>query len=433
MRVYLEQIANQEIQARCCAMFSRSHKPLDEQLAKATAEQAEEFARKYVVGYGHNSINDCGAICAAIERVSMIAAKFVEDYPLFNGQESSTRYIPFDTGEFSEMVESPFPEGDDRTYIQRELMDFYRRAIPVQRAFIAKENSIDDLDSESAPVQRSVSAKSFDILRGFLPAGCRTQLAWVTTFRQAAERIEMMIRHPLAEVRQLGRQLADSCTAMYPGAFSGLEKDSYAAAADEYYTDDFWQAYHMPYLGGSPDIHVEVNGNFKNCGEWANRHQSKKLPMREALMNGRVVITAAIDYGSWRDIHRHRNCSQVFPLLEAVEFEPFYMDNLAPELQDEAVDLIEFQTRQICSERDYITQYAVPMGFKCMYVAEWSLPQLVYVLELRSKPTVHPTVRKLIKTIYDAVKNEPGFPKVSCDFSDYPYTRRINLQRGKES
>ena len=431
MRVYLNQIANQEVQARCCALFSRSHKPLDEQLKKATAEKSSEFARKYVVGYGHNSINDCGSICAAIERVSMIAAKFVEDYPLFNGQESSTRYIPFDVGEFDDVVESPFPEGDNRKLLQKDLMDFYRRAIPVQRAFIAKENGIEDLDSEPASVQRAVSAKSFDILRGFLPAGCRTQLAWVTTFRQAAMRIEMMLRHPLAEVREIGRHLTDECIKMYPGAFSGLEKDSHAATADEYYTDDFWQAYHMPYFASETDVHMD--GNFMNCSEWTNRHSSKNLPMREALMNGRVMITSAIDYGSWRDIHRHRNCSQVFPLLEAVDFEQFYIENLAPELQDDAVDLVEFQAPLACSDHEYATQYAVPMGFKCMYIAEWKLPQLVYVLELRSKPTVHPTVRKLIKVIYDKVKDEPGFPKVDCDFSGMPYDRKIDIKRGRET
>ena len=58
MRVYLQKFDNQEVQARCCALFSRSHKPLAEQAATATAEQAEAFAKTYVVGYGHNSIND---------------------------------------------------------------------------------------------------------------------------------------------------------------------------------------------------------------------------------------------------------------------------------------------------------------------------------------------------------------------------------------
>ena len=430
MRVYLQKFDNQEVQARCCALFSRSHKPLDEQAAKATTEQAEAFARTYVVGYGHNSINDCGSICAAVERISMIAAKFIEDYPLFNGQESSTRYIPFDIANFEDVVESPYAADDPRFQLQRDLMDFYCEAKPVQVAFIASENGIADIDSEPQDVQRSVRAKSFDILRGFLPAGCRTQVAWVTTFRQAVERIEMMLRHPLPEIKEIGRQLQESCLAMYPGAFCGLEKEGHIESADAWYGDEFWDEYHTAPIA-VPDTVIVPEHGF-GSSRYPDRPVSKRVPPRADLRSEEIEIVAKIDYGSWRDIHRHRNCAQVFPLLTAGEFEPFYLENLAPELKARAVKLVN-RTKETCSTVGYLDQYAIPMGFMVTYWAKWSISQAAYVLELRSKPSVHPTVRRLVKRIADVVLATKGCPEINCDWSGFPYTRKVDMQRGKET
>lgn len=429
MRVYLQNFDNPEIQARCCALFSRSHKPLDEQAQKATAEQAEKFAKQYVVTYGHRSINDCGSICAAIERVSMLAAKFVEDYPLFNGQESSTRYIPFDVAPIHEVLITPFSTNDPRAILQRDLMEFYRRAQPVQLAFIAAENEISDLVSAPNNIQRAVSSKSFDILRGFLPAGCKTQLAWVTTFRQATERIEMMLRNPLEEVREIGALLKAECLREYSGAFYGLEKSEHVESADSWYTKDFWDDYYMPMLHVSDSVVVPDKG-FRSAA-YADRPMSKRVPDTATLLSAGIEIVVRIDYGSWRDIHRHRNCVQKFALLTAQEFEPFYLENLAPELKESARELI-CRVKETCSTGEmHLDQYAIPMGFMVTYWAKWNISEAVYILELRSKPTVHPTVRKLVRRVADVILATTGCPKINCDWSEFPYTRAINLERGR--
>ena len=430
MRVYLQKFDNQEVQARCCALFSRSHKPLDEQAARATAEQAEQFARTYVVNYGHRSINDCGSVCAAVERVSMLAAKFIEDHPLFNGQESSTRYIPFDIAPIDEVLVTPFPAGDPRTALQRDLMAFYREAIPPQQEFIASENGIADLGAEPPDVRRAVSAKSFDILRGFLPAGCRTQLAWVVTFRQAVERIEMMLRHPLEEVREIGGRLRDACLREHPGAFYGLEKPEHVESADAWYGDDYWEEYHTPMMPVPDTVSVPPQGF--GSAEYAGRPASKRVPVRADLRSGEIEIVQRMDYGSWRDIQRHRNCTQAFPLLTAQEFEPFYLENLAPELKARAIELIR-RVKEVCPTGErYRDQYAIPMGFMVTYWAKWGVSQAAYALELRSKPTVHPTVRRMVRRVADAVQRTEGCPEINCDWSGFPYTREIDIRRGRE-
>lgn len=432
MKVYLSQILDQEIQARCCALFSRSHVPFSTQLENATKDKSSEFAKTYVHGYGHNSINDCGNVCFAIERVSMIAAKFIEDYPLFNGQESSTRYIPFDIGSFEDNVVSPFENDDPRKSAQIALMNFYKKAQLIQYNFIKEYNKdlIDNCDPKI--LDKAIKAKCFDILRGYLPAGAKTQLAWVTNFRQAIERIEMILRHPINEIRLIGDYLKRSLIEAYPGASYGLIKDNHITTADEYFNDSFWSLYHRP-MTNVPNY---FDLSFGGGSVWGkdlliNRHESKKLPQIFDIFNDDITINASIDYGSWRDIHRHRNCKQMMPILKAVEFEDFYFDNLAPELKIEASKIIHniCHINKIYDEDFYTNQYFIPMGFKVLYTAKWSMSQIAYVVELRSKPTVHHTVRRLIDKIIDGLGDSVKMKYCSAKNVD---PLKIDISRGKQ-
>jgi len=39
---------------------------------------------------------------------------------------------------------------------------------------------------------KAIAARAFDILRGFLPAGATTNIAWHTNLRQAADKIAIL-------------------------------------------------------------------------------------------------------------------------------------------------------------------------------------------------------------------------------------------------
>jgi thymidylate synthase ThyX len=47
----------------------------------------------FYVGYGHASIADCGSTTIFIEGISILADKAIQDWQLYSGQETSTRYI----------------------------------------------------------------------------------------------------------------------------------------------------------------------------------------------------------------------------------------------------------------------------------------------------------------------------------------------------
>ena len=59
-------------------------------------ERARAFAEKYVLGYGHSSVSEHGCVHLALEDVSIIASKLIEDARLASYTEKSTRYVAFD-------------------------------------------------------------------------------------------------------------------------------------------------------------------------------------------------------------------------------------------------------------------------------------------------------------------------------------------------
>jgi len=106
------------------ALYSRSPRSVREHLLKVKEVGAEKFMANYYVGYGHKSIGDCGATAIFVENVSMLVAKAVQDWPLYSGQEASTRYLDMTAQEVLNPLNSP--EGKA---IQDEWMRFYAHVL----------------------------------------------------------------------------------------------------------------------------------------------------------------------------------------------------------------------------------------------------------------------------------------------------------------
>jgi thymidylate synthase ThyX len=66
----------------------------------AAQEKSRQFHEKWVVGYGHASVAEHAAVHLAIENVSSIATKIIEDTRLASYTEISTHYVPVDGEKF---------------------------------------------------------------------------------------------------------------------------------------------------------------------------------------------------------------------------------------------------------------------------------------------------------------------------------------------
>lgn len=380
---------NAEALAMIQALHSRSVGGVDQHL-KALAEKGpEKFMSLYYVGYGHKSIGDCGFAVVFIEGVSMLAAKAIQDSPLYNGQEASTRYIDFGTQPFVNILENEAGQA-----IQESWRSFYLTAVNEMKAALPARYPIADGENENV-YQKAIAARAFDICRGFLPAGAATNLAWTGTLRQFADRIALLRHHPLPEVREVGHRLEDAMIAAYPNSFN-REKKRYpeteafvTAAATQYY-------YHDP---ESPELALVYDG-VDHVGLQYYRDLIATRPAKTELPKwlgayGAAAFAFTLDFGSFRDLQRHRAVIQRMPLLTAeLGFHEWYLGELTPSLRRKAQALIEALASKATSLTSDVAlrQYYLPMGFKISNRLSGDLPALAYLVELRATSLVHPTL-----------------------------------------
>ena len=192
------------------ALHSRSVGGLESHLKILSEKGPDNFMKNFYVGYGHKSIGDCGTASIFIEGVSMLVAKAIQDWPLYSGQESSTRYIDFQTQPFKNPMETK--EGEE---ILESYRKFYIESLEPVKEYLKTQFPIGEGEKEIIYL-KAIAARAFDILRGFLPAGSTTNLAWHTNLRQAADKIMLLRHHPLLEVRNTGEAIENVVAKVQP-------------------------------------------------------------------------------------------------------------------------------------------------------------------------------------------------------------------------
>lgn len=418
------------------ALYSRSAESVDVHLEKVRKTGSAKFMEKYVIGYGHKSIADCGSTTIFIENVSMLAAKAIQDWPLYSGQETSTRYLDMSKRDLVD----PVGTTESRTILAR-WMDFYvskREAVAneVRRRFPHQLG-----EGESA-YEQAVNARAFDILRGFLPAACTTQLSWHTNLRQADDHLRGMSRHPLAEVRDRAADILADFSRRYRTSFGDAATLSGIGSRQETTLERqarfAWEAMvdeRMTYAFDSQP--QSLFRSWIDLGTDEDRHEMIATRPRGCVLPhalgrlGQLQFCGLLDFGSFRDIQRHRNGVCKMPLLTAhFGFEPWYLEQLDRETCNEAVELIQEQRAAIRSleTTPEIAQYYHAMGFRVQVDLTYTLPAAVYVMELRSGKTVHPTLRSFIHTMICEFRKAHPSVALHVDMSADSWTVRRGTQ-----
>lgn len=329
----------------------------------------------------------------------MLAAKAIQDSPLYSGQEASTRYIDFAKQTFIDPAkkagESEPSNKNNSTEILESWRAFYLRGLDILQEDLKGRFPRGESEDEKI-YTKAIKARAFDIMRGFLPSGASTNLAWHTNFRQAADHLMKLRHHPLAEVREVADTVEAALKKTYPSSFGHPRFDT---------TENFnkkWMEEIYYYTAQSPadfsmsrnDINNEALKKFaKNLAE---RQAKTEIP-REVAECGTVQFEFLLDFGSFRDIHRHRAVNQRMPLVTMNHgFEEWYLSELPTAFREEASAFIAEQKEKIeklgVSKED--AQYYIPMGFKLPNKITGSLNALVYLAELRATRFVHTTLRK---------------------------------------
>jgi thymidylate synthase ThyX len=416
--VFIVDSLHPEATAMAQALYSRSPKSVVEHLQKIHEVGYEKFMDTFYVGYGHKSIGDCGSTTMFIENISMLAAKAIQDWQLYKGQEASTRYLdmasqkvlnPIEKMQVSEGfsqkdLEDQIELGKD---IQDTWMNFYREVLDTLIPYF-KEKYPKKEDEKEVVYEKAIKAKAFDISRGFLPAGATTYASWHTDLRQAHDHLKHLEHHTLLEIRELGSAIREALKTRYSSSFSHKSYDEQEAYYDLASSIDFYDRETNALSDGfftSHNINLDGLSKYKNLLE--NRPVKTELPVKLAKY-GSIRFSFPLDFGSFRDIQRHRNGICEMPLLSTKHgFFPWYLEQLTPELCQKAESVIKSQIEKIDRLKceDSVKQYYIAMGFTIACEVTYSVPQTIYVSELRSSQTVHPTLRVIAQQMANYLKS----------------------------
>lgn len=448
------QAAGPETMAMCMAAYSRTHMSIMERMPELfeiqSAEETEKAERLhkalqlFYIQYGHNSIGDCGNLAIFFEGVSILTAKALEDSALFRGQETSTRYIDFSTGKIDFATDGR-PYEDQIQPLAKRWVDLYSRWSAPILAGIEKETSAGFVNDEQRDRTwaNACKAKCFDITRAFLPAAARTNVAWSGTIREVRDHLFWMAEHPVTDVRELAVAVYANLVELYPSSFAKdaldsnrkrrFSKESYYAIDNDGYVPGFESKVDfvdIAYHSGEAFVGLLAECELRSRGQLFSR----KLDAAAS-----VESNIQLDFGSFRDIQRHR--SLIIPNPSLVPSMLLQRDNLQPDLLPinhwyitqalKYIDLIganrdEFldELSKLCVDIIQLTEEAfheamveatddqkgtiepahslanfqncAPLGIMVPIKVIGPLTKMIYTLELRSSGTVHYTLQSII-------------------------------------
>ncbi len=414
---------NPEDTAMLQALYSRSPESVATHVEKVKQTGSGKFMETFYVGYGHSSIADCGSSTIFIENISILADKAIQDWPLYSGQETSTRYVDMS----KQKIIDPLNSAESKK-IMDDWMSFYIHSQEKVELHL-KNLYPKKTDEKEAVYAKAIKARAFDILRGFLPAGITTQLSWHTNLRQAWDKLSQLRFHPLIEVSQIANKILKNLQEKYPHSFSfepTKEQNDYRQNCQTYY--NYFSPLDFPSdFKFHTDIQISELNQYKNI---LTRPEKTGLPNFLAEL-GLNRFEFLLDYGAFRDIQRHRNGVCRMPLLTTkYGFHNWYLEQLPNELKIEALNLIEKQKFAINNlmTTPEIKQYYVSLGFLVPCQVSYGLPASVYVAELRSGKPVHPTLREIAhKMCFALSENFPNL-KLNCDLEKDDWDVRRGLQ-----
>jgi len=419
--IYVNDELHPEDNAMLQALYSRSPQSVTKHLEKVKLAGSGNFMGQYYVGYGHQSIGDCGTTTLYVEYVSMLAAKAIQDSPLYNGQEASTRYL--------DMSKQPVlnPIGTPRGKVIQDLwMEFYTSSMAPTIEHLYATYPLKE-GEDAKQYEKAIKARAFDILRSFLPAGCTTLVSWHTTLRHAADHLSNLRHYPLAEVRGLADSMLSSLQERYPHSFGQKRYED----TEQYLATVGTQYLYNP-KGCSTHVTCKANLDVRQLNQPVIQGRPPKTRLPHYLDElGQVTYEFLLDFGSFRDLQRHRNGVCRMPLLSTQwGFNPWYLEQLPPSLRDRAEILIGHQALAIdrLETSPEEKQHYVAMGFNVPCKVTRGLPGTLYLIELRTSKTVHPTMRRVSQEMAQTLQAKYPTLPVHADMSPDDWDIRRGAQ-----
>lgn len=420
----------------------------DEQIL--AIQKAQNFYDRILDGYGDDSIGELGGAHLAVENISMLAAKVIEDSRIGGSPlEKSTRYIYFDqrvNGEYLFYREPILMTSAYRTiYLEtcNQLFDTYSKLIPPMTAIMERRFPKDPEVSKVA-YNAALRAKVLDCLRGLLPASTMTNLGLFGNGRFYEQLIHKLHCHNLAELQDIGRRSLEELSKVIPSFVRRADQSHRTHQAFAQYheamqtqlkllTDQHCRFEPKETEAGVRLITYDPQAVFKVTAALLFAYSDKsfqelldlvkQLPDEElarildgacssresrrhksprALEHAEFTFEIVSDFGAYRDLHRHRLLTQERQLLTCNYGFDTPPEILGTDLESEYYEALCHAKEvydAIACELPEEAQYVVPMAFNIRWYFHVNLRSLQWLCELRSSPAGHPTYRHVAQNL----------------------------------
>lgn len=431
MQIYIYDDLHAEDGAMLQALYSRSKESVVNHIKKVEETGSGKFMEKYYIQYGHSSIGQTGSTTLFIEDISLLAAKAIQDSQLYNGQECSTRFLDFSAANYYDPLKTK--ESED---ILDTWLSFYKYSLKELPEHLKEIHSQPENLSKTE-YDKAIKARCFDIARGFLPAGMKTNVSLHTTLHHAYNHFSALKYHPLNEVNKLANQSWEELFKKYPNSFKltfnreqqeYLSKSVGASAYSECYNTEVAEDFKIT-SSISNDLIKHVFGELLE-----SRPPGSNLP-KSLKFYGDIRFEFNIDFGSFRDFQRHRSILTYNPIINSeIGFNQWYIDQFPEENQSEVKEVVNSQFEKIAKLKEETSltkenlQYFYPLGTSVRVGSVASLPSLVYIIELRSRKTVHPTLRQVVHKIAKYLELTYPTLKLHIDYDENDFTFKRGSQ-----
>jgi thymidylate synthase ThyX len=424
-------------------------------------EKARQFHEKWVVGYGHASVAEHAVVQLAIEDMSIIATKIIEDTRLASYTEKSTRYVLFDGEKFfrvPRLMQSPYATLYEDTV--RFLLNTYVALVPQVVDCIKARVPRRTTQGERA-YETASHAKAYDLLRYLLPAATLTNLGLTINARALEHLLTKLLSDPLEEVRDVGAAMKHEAEKVVPTLLKYADYNAYRAETDQAmrrlgqdvlaeaepserpavtlvrFPADAEEQLAAAILYGYTEVSwlqiveqigkLDADARARIIDEYLRRRGPHDQPLR-ALEHLYYTFDIVLDYGAFRDIQRHRMATQTRQQLST---------RYGYNVPDDLVAYGLGEVFQMCMARaadayngiaeayPLEAQYVLPMAYRIRVLFTWNLRELFHFIQLRSAKQGHFSYRRIAQQVYGEIERvHPALARyMRVDLADYQLGR----------
>ena len=296
---------------------------------------------------------------------------------------------------------------------------------------------------------------AFDSVRYLLPAAALTNLGMTVNARSLEWAIAKLMTHSLEELQEIGSEVKEAAIKVTPTLIKYTNHNQYlgetskemgqlaqsmvgkqtsydhpgvllvqydADAEDKVITGLLYRFLQLPYL----QIQEKARAMKREEKEIIIDAALNKLgkfdrPLRE-FEHIYFTFDVLMDYGAFRDVQRHRMCTQTNQ-----EFSAEHGYTTPPEIKEagfekeftncmkKAKDAFETITKTMPKE----AQYIIPLAYNKRVLMTMNLRELFHFIKLRSGKMGHTSYRKIAQQMYTLIKEkQPLLAKhIECDMS----------------